>query len=74
MINNLLVGIEGALKLNEIISNIDIVNKLQSFKKDLLSIECPINSVPKAVILEDQQKASFIGSQAYILIANYLDE
>ncbi|WP_438711038.1 hypothetical protein ACSTS3_21250 [Aquimarina muelleri] len=74
LINNLLVGIEGALKLGEVKVNEDVLNQLESFKKDLLNIDCPISSEPKKVKLEDQQKASSIGSRAYILIATYLDE
>lgn len=74
LINNLLLGINGALEIEEIKAENDVYNKLQAFKNDLLSIECPILSEPKSVKEEDQQKASSIGSRAYILIANYLNE
>ena len=74
LINNILVAIEGALELNEVKSNIDIASNLLSFKKELQSIECPIFSEPKSVNLMDQRKAYSIGSKAYILIADYLDE
>ena len=74
LINNILLGINGALEIEEIKADIEVFKKLESLKDDLLSIECPINSEPKTVKPEDQQKASSIGSRAYILIANYLEE
>lgn len=74
LINNLLVGIDGALDVKELKADADVCEKLQAFKDDLLSIECPIHSQTKRVKEEDQIKADSIGSKAYILIANYLHE
>lgn len=74
LITNLLVGIERSLELDEIKADKDISSKLESFKKDLLDIPCPVLSNPKKVIINDQEKAYSIGSRAYILIANYIED
>ncbi len=74
LMNNVGVGIERALKLEEISKNKEICDKLLYYQKELYKLEDPSTSNPNSVKLDEQRQANRIGIDVFNLIQNYLQD